>query len=84
MESDRYVQFDAVEILEVDDFVVLCQVRRRRMWLGVGRLQAGTTIARRGDRGVLVLEREFALERQLITAPSPAVARDGRRVLPGG
>jgi hypothetical protein len=69
--SERYVQFDAVEILEEDDCVLLCRVRRRRLWLGVGRLQAGTTIARRGDRGVLVLEREFALERQLIAGASP-------------
>jgi len=68
MESERCVQFTNVEVLEEDDCVLLCRVGGRRHWLGVGRLQPGTTVAHRGDRGVLVLDRQFALERQLITA----------------
>jgi hypothetical protein len=59
MEFEPCVQFANVEVLDVGG---------RRHWRGVGRLQPGTTIARRGDRGVLVLERQFALERHLITS----------------
>lgn len=66
MESERFVQFANVEVLDEDDCVLLCRLGKRRYWLGLDRLKAGTTVAHRGDRGVLVLDREFALERQLI------------------
>ena len=65
MESEGCVQFANVEVLDEDDCVLLCRVGGRRHWLGLDRLRAGTTVARRGDRGVLVLDREFALERGL-------------------
>jgi hypothetical protein len=74
MESERTVQFTNVEVLDEDDCVLLCRVRGQRHWLGVGRLRTGTTIAQRGDRGTLVLDRQFAVERRLIAAiPSAAV-----------
>jgi hypothetical protein len=65
MESERCVQFADVEVLDEDDCVLLCRVGGRRHWLGVDRLRPGTTVAHRGDRGVLVLDREFALARGL-------------------
>jgi len=73
MESEEWVQFTNVEVLDEDDCVLLCRVRGRRHWLGVGRLRAGTTVAHRGDRGILVVERQFALERRLM--PPGAVVR---------
>ena len=80
MESEELVHFANVEVLDEDDCVLLCRVGGRRHWLGVGRLQAGTTIARRCDRGILVLERQFALERYLI--PSGRRARSLTDPLP--
>jgi hypothetical protein len=68
MEFEGWVEFANVEVLDEDDCVLLCRVRGRQHWLGVGRLRAGTTIAHRGDRGILVLERQFALERNLIAS----------------
>jgi hypothetical protein len=82
MQSEGFVQFENVEVLDQDDCVLLCRVMGRRHWLGVGRLQVGTTIARRGDRGVLVLEREFALERNLIFTRSAGRSLTGPPAAP--
>ena len=60
-----FVEFAGVEVLDEDDLVLLCRVGRGRHWFAVDRLQVGTTIAHRGDRGLLVLDRQFALERGL-------------------
>jgi hypothetical protein len=66
MELRELVEFVGVEVLDEDDLVLLCRVGRRRHWFGVDRLQPGTTVAHRGDRGLLVLDRQFARERGLI------------------
>jgi len=66
MEFQGFVEFVGVEVLDEDHLLLLCRVGRRRHWFGVDRLQVGTTIARRGDRGLLVLDRRFAVERGLV------------------
>ena len=87
MEFQGFVEFAGVEVLDEDDLVLLCRVGRHRHWFAVDRLQPGTTVAHRGDRGLLVLDRQFAVERGLSNRGRAAMAHAagpaaGRRPAP--
>ena len=75
MVFEEFVEFAGVEVLDEDDLVLLCRVGRRRHWFALDRLRVGTTIAHRGDRGLLVLDRQFALERGLVNPGRAAMNR---------
>jgi len=62
--SDR-VTFDDVEVVS-DGVILSCRVGKRVVWIPPRRMLPGTTIARRGDRGRLVVSRELALTIGLI------------------
>ena len=62
--SDR-VTFDDVEVAS-DGVILSCRVGKRVVWVPPRRMLPGTTIARTGDRGRLVLSREVALNLGLI------------------
>lgn len=62
--SDR-VGFDDVEVL-VDGPILSCRVGKKVVWVPPRRLQPGTTVAHKGDRGTLVLSREVALNLGLV------------------
>ena len=63
--SDR-VTFDDVEVLS-DGVILSCRVGTKGIvWVPPRRMQPGTTIARTGDRGRLVLSRDVALNLGLI------------------
>jgi len=62
--SDR-VTFDDVEIAS-DGVILSCRVGKKVVWVPPRRMLPGTTIARTGDRGRLVLSREVALNLGLI------------------
>lgn len=64
-DGSNRVAFDDVEVL-VDGPILSCRIGKKVVWVPPSRLQPGTTIARRGDRGVLVLSREVALNLDLI------------------
>ncbi len=57
--SDR-VTFDDVQVL------LSCRVGRKFVWVPPRRMLPGTSIARAGDRGRLVLSREVALNLGLV------------------
>ena len=62
--SDR-VTFDDVQVLS-DGVILSCRVGKKVVWVPPQRMLPGTTIARRGDRGRLVLSREVALNLGLL------------------
>ena len=62
--SDRGT-FDDVQVLS-DGAILSCRVGRKLVWVPPRRMLPGTSIARAGDRGRLVLSREVALNLGLI------------------
>jgi len=62
--SDR-VTFDDVQVLS-DGAILSCRVGRKFVWVPPRRMLPGTSIARAGDRGRLVLSREVALNLGLV------------------
>jgi len=59
--ADR-MQFPNVEVLDASGLVLRCRVDGRTVGIPPLRLLPGTTIARSGDIGMLVLERSLAIE----------------------
>jgi hypothetical protein len=62
--SDR-VTFDNVDVVS-DGAILSCRVGKNVVWVPPRRMLPGTTIARAGDRGRLVLSRQTALNLGLI------------------
>ena len=62
---DGWITYDDVEVLEDDGSGFTCLVRGRRVFVGKYVPLDGTTVGRRGDRGRLVVPREFAEEQRL-------------------
>jgi hypothetical protein len=60
------MEFSDVEVLAANALVLLCRVRGKIVGVSPLRILPGTTIARTGDRGILVLDRELACELGLI------------------
>jgi hypothetical protein len=59
--ADR-MEFPDVEVLDDSRLLLRCRVDGKIVGVPPLRLLRGTTIARAGDRGMLVLEREMARE----------------------
>jgi hypothetical protein len=64
MDGANRVEFDDVEVIS-DGIILSCRVGRSIVWIPLRRMLPGTTIARRGDRGRLVLPREVAINLDL-------------------
>jgi hypothetical protein len=60
------VEFANVEVLVATDFVLRCRVEGKFVGVPTLRVLAGTEVARRGDRGHLVLPADLAEELGLI------------------
>jgi hypothetical protein len=66
LDGPDHVTFDDVEVLS-DGVILSCRVAKKGIvWVPPRRMQSGTTIARKGDRGRLVLSREVALNLGLV------------------
>ena len=68
VDGSDHVTFDDVEVLS-DGVILSCRVAKKGgivVWVPPQRMRQGTTIARKGDRGRLVLSREVALNLGLI------------------
>jgi hypothetical protein len=60
------VQFRGVEIVRESELALCCHIGGRDYWLGHDRLLEGSSVAHFGDRGIIVLARQFAEERGLL------------------
>jgi hypothetical protein len=61
IDGAQRVELDNVEVVRDTKLVLMCRVGRRIVGVSSHRMLPGTTIARQGDRGRLVLSRERAL-----------------------
>jgi hypothetical protein len=62
----RRVEFEDVEVLTATDFVLRCRVEGKFVGVPALRVLPGTDVARRGDRGHLVLPLELAEQLGLV------------------
>ena len=66
VDGSRRVEFDDVEVIRDTSLILMCRVGMKLIAVPPLRMLPGTTIARMGDRGRLVLSRELALNLGLI------------------
>jgi hypothetical protein len=59
------VLYDDVEVLETDGLGLTCRIGKQRVFIGKYVPVDGTTVHRKGDRGVLALPRWFVEQQQL-------------------
>jgi len=66
VDGSRRVEFDDVEVIRDTSLILMCRVGMKLIAVPPLRMLPGTTIARTGDRGRLVLSRELALNLGLV------------------
>ena len=66
MDGTERMTFPDVEVLDSSGLVLRCRLAGKIVGVPPLRLLPGTTIARTGDRGTLVLEAELARELGLV------------------
>ena len=67
VDGSNRVTLDDVEVTNDGGGIILsCRVGKKVVWVPPRRMLPGTTVARRGDRGRLVLSREVALNLGLV------------------
>jgi hypothetical protein len=57
----QQVEFDNVEVVRETTVILMCRIGTRTVAVPALRMLPGTTVARLGDRGRLILPREVAL-----------------------
>jgi len=60
------VTLGGVTVVRESDAALLCRIDGRERWIPRDKVREGTTIARTGDIGTLVLPRTFAVEWGLV------------------
>jgi len=66
VDGSQRVEFDGVEVIRDKSLILMCRVGMKLIAVPSLRMLPGTTIARMGDRGRLVLSRELALNLGLV------------------
>jgi hypothetical protein len=69
---EQTVEITDVILVRKTSLALLCQIGLRKHWIAPSRLQRGSTVANAGDIGMIVLDRDFALQRRLIGETAPA------------
>jgi hypothetical protein len=65
MDVGATVVFQGVEVVSESDLALCCRVAGRDHWIAPGRLLEGSTATHFGDRGIMILARNFAEDRGL-------------------
>jgi hypothetical protein len=74
MHSGVTVCFQDVHVVATSDLAVCCRITGRNYWFKPARLLEGSTVARFGDRGVIVVARKLAEEQGLMANHRPRLA----------
>ena len=65
------VELQNVQVVAESVLGLCCRITGRDHWIAPHRLLAGSTVAHFGDRGIIVVARQFAEERALLGAFPP-------------
>ena len=60
IDGTQRLQFEDVQVLAATNFILMCRIGKKFVGVPCLRALPGTEIARRGDRGRLVLPRDVA------------------------
>ena len=73
-EDEDTVEIRDVTVMRQTDLALLCRIGNVHLWIAPTRLRPGSTVARQGDVGTLVLTHRFAVERGLASYNASANA----------
>ena len=65
------VELQNVKVVAESVLGLCCRITGRDHWIPPHRLLAGSTVAHFGDHGIVVVAREFAVEKALVRAFPP-------------
>src|SRR3989442_8513084 len=60
------IEIRGVTVMRQTDVALLCRMGNQHRWIAPTQLQPGSTVARSGDVGIIVLKRPFAVEQGLV------------------
>ena len=60
------IEIRGVTVMRQTDVALLCRMGNQHRWIAPTQLQRGSTVARQGDVGIIVLKRPFAVEQGLV------------------
>ena len=74
------IEIRGVIVMRQTDVALLCRMGNQHRWIAPTQFQSGSTVARQGDVGTIVLKRPFAVEQGLVAfqGPSPRRVGDGQ------
>ncbi len=66
MTYEDTIEIRGVTVVGQTDLALLCQMWNQQRWIAPRQFQAGSTVARKGDVGIVVLKRPFAVAQGLV------------------
>ena len=70
MSTAATVEFQGVKVVAESALALCCHIMGRDRWIPPHHLQEGSSVAHFGDRGIVVVSRQFAEDRGLLLGPS--------------
>ena len=66
MQYEDTIEIRGVTVMRQTDMALLCRMGNQQRWIVPTQFQAGSTVVRQGDVGIIVLKRPFAVEQGLV------------------
>ena len=66
MQYEDTIEIRGVTVMRQTDVGLLCRMGTQHRWIAPTQFQPGSTVARPGDVGTIVLKRPFAVEQGLV------------------
>ena len=66
MQYEDTIEIRGVTVMRQTDVALLCRMGNQHRWIAPTQFQPGSTVARQGDVGIIVLKRPFAVEHGLV------------------
>jgi len=66
MQYEDTIEIRGVTVMRQTEVALLCRMGNQHRWIAPTELQPGSTVARQGDVGIVVLKRPYAVEHGLV------------------
>ena len=66
MQYEDTIEIRGVTVMRQTDVALLCRMGHQHRWIAPTQFQPGSTVARQGDAGIIVLKRPFAVSQGLV------------------
>jgi hypothetical protein len=66
MKYEDTIEIRGVTVVRQTDLALLCKMGNQQRWIAPTQLESGSTVAREGDVGIVVLKRPFAVAQRLV------------------